>query len=61
MVHSGKKIEDMSKQQRRRKLAHLGNAAESALWFAETFGLVPESVNVHTSGSREIISVPLSD
>ena len=58
MVHCGKKVEEMSKRHRRRKLSEFGSAAESALWFAESFGLIPASVNVRTS---EVISVPLSD
>ena len=61
MVHSGKKVEEMSKRHRRRKLTQFGSAAESALWFAESFGLIPESVSVRTSGSGEVINVPLSD
>ena len=61
MVHCGKKVEEMSKRHRRRKLLEFGSAAESALWFAESFGLIPESLNVRTSGSGEVISVPLSD
>ena len=60
-VHCGKKVEEMSKRHQRRKLTEFGSAAESALWFAESFGLIPESLNVRTSGSGEAISVPLSD
>ena len=60
-VHCGKKVEDMSKQHRRRELTKFGSAAESALWFAESFRLIPESLNFCTSGSGEAISVPLSD
>ena len=51
----------MSKRHQRRKLTEFGSAAESALWFAESFGLIPESLNVRTSESGEAISVPLSD
>ena len=61
MVNCGKKVEEMSKQHWRRKLKEFGSAAESALWFAESFGLVPESLNIRTSRSGEAISVPLSD
>ena len=60
MVYCGK-VEEMSKRYWRRKLSEFGSAAESALWFAESFGLIPESLNVRTSGSGEVISVPLSD
>ena len=60
MVYCGK-VEEMSKRYWRRKLSEFGSAAESALWFAESFGLILESLNVRTSGSGEEISVPLSD
>ena len=46
MVHCGKNYEDMSKRQQRRKLADFRSAAEGALWFAESFGLIPESLQV---------------
>ena len=48
MVHCGKKYEDMSKRHQRRKLADFRSAAEGALWFAESFGLIPESLQVYT-------------
>ena len=48
MVHCGKRYEDMSKRHQRRKLADFRSAAEGALWFAESFGLIPESLQVHT-------------
>ena len=51
----------MSKRHWRRELTEFGSAAKSVLWFAESFGLIPESLNVRTSGSGEAISVPLSD
>lgn len=61
MVHNGKKVEEMSKRHRRRKLTQFRSAAESALWFAKSFGLIPESMSIRTSGSGEVINVPLSD
>ena len=33
----------------------------SVLWFAESFGLIPESMSVRTSGSGEVFNVPLSN
>ena len=61
MIHSGKIVEETSKQNRRRKLFQFGSAAESVQWFAESFGLIHQSVNSRSSGSGEVISVPLSD
>ena len=46
MVHCGKNYEDMSKRHQRQKLADFRSAAEGALWFAESFGLIPESLQV---------------
>ena len=60
-MHSGKKVEEMSKRHQRRKLSQFGSAAECALWFAQSFGLILESVSVRTSGSGEVINVPLSN
>ena len=46
MVLCGKKYEDMSKCHQRQKLADFHSAAEGSLWFAESFGLIPESLQV---------------
>ena len=59
MVCCGKKVE-ISQQHQRRKLTECESADKSALWFAESVGLIPESLNVCTSGSGEPISVQLS-
>ena len=48
MVHCGKKYEDMSKRHQGQKLADFRSAAKGALWFAESFGLIPESLQVYT-------------
>ena len=48
MVHCGKKYEDMSMHHQRWKLADFRSPAEGALWFAESFGLIPESLQVYT-------------
>ena len=40
MVNWGKKFADVGKKQKR-KLAYFQSAAEGALWFAESFGLIP--------------------
>ena len=59
MIHSGEMVEEISKRHRRKKVSQFGSAAENALWFADSFGLILKSVNVRTSGSGEVISVPL--
>ena len=38
---------------RRRKLSHFHSVAEAALWFAESFGLVPDQLTTHTATSGE--------
>ena len=59
MVNCGKKFADVGKKQRKRKLAYFQSAAEGALWFAESFGLIPECVNVRVSGSEDTLMIPL--
>ena len=59
MVNCGKKFADVGKKQKKRKLVHFQSAAEGALWFAESFGLVPECVNVRVSGSEDTLTIPL--
>ena len=48
IIDSGKMVEEMSKQHRKRKLFRFRSAAESLLWLAESFELMPESVNICT-------------
>ena len=58
MVNCGKKFANVIKKQKR-KLAHFQSAAKGALWFAESFVLVPECVNVRVSGSEDTLTIPL--
>ena len=41
-MNHGKAVEESSERHRRRKLSHFRCVAEAALWFAESFGLVPD-------------------
>ena len=50
VVSCGKKVADVGKRQQKRKLAHFHSAAESVLWFAESFELIPESLDVRVTG-----------
>ena len=59
MVNRGKIYEDVGSKQQRRKLSQFQRAADAALWFGESFGLVPTQLIVRTSKSDEAISVPL--
>ena len=43
-VNKGKKITEVSPRQARRKVSQLRKTAEKALWFANTFGLIPRSL-----------------
>lgn len=57
MMNHGKTVEELSERHRRRKLSHFRNVAEAALWFAESFGLVPDKLTTHIATSGEQISV----
>ena len=57
MMNSGKVYEEVSKRQQRRKLSHFRDTAEATLWFAETFGLIPDQLTTHTAHSGEQIVV----
>ena len=57
MMNHGKIVEESSQRHRRRKLSHFRSVAEAALWFAESFGLVPDQLTTHTATSGEQISV----
>lgn len=49
----GKKIPELKRQQQVRKLKELKSGAERALWFAETFGLIPETLTLKSAASGE--------
>lgn len=60
MINKGKIYEDVGSKQQSKKLSQFQRAADPALWFGESFGLVPTQLTVWTSKSDEAISVPLS-
>ena len=51
VMNKGKTVEESSERHRRRKLSHFHSVTEAALWFAESFGLVPDPLNTHTATS----------
>lgn len=61
MVNRGKIYDDLSSRQQRRKLSHFQRAADAALWFSESFGLIPTQLTVRTSVNDDSFTVPLSD
>ena len=61
MVNTGKSYDDLSSRQKRRKLSQFQRAVDAALWFGESFGLVPVQLTVHTSQIDESLTIPLGD
>ena len=61
MLNRGKKIEDVSPRQVRRKLSQYKSFAGQALWFSESFGLVPEYLHLRKQGTGSPIKVHLSN
>ena len=59
MVNSGLPVDGVSERQRRRKMAHFKDNVDKALWFADSFGLVPESLTVRAATSGVITTVDL--
>ena len=47
-ISFGQSLEHVGVRQQQRKLSHFRDATDAAFWFAKSFGLVPESVTVHT-------------
>lgn len=61
MVNTGRRYDDLSCRQQRRKLSQFQRAADAALWFSESFGLVPTQLTVRSSVNDDSLTVPLSD
>ena len=59
MVNTGKSYDDLSSRQKRRKLSQFQRAADAALWFGESFGLVPAQLTVRSSVNDESLTIPL--
>ena len=60
VVNTGRAYEDVGAKQKKRKLVQFQRAADAALWFGESFGLIPTQLTVQTT-SDEAISIPLND
>lgn len=60
-TNKGKKIEDVSSRQARRKVAQVTTLSKQALWFAHSFGLEPESVQFRKVASQSLLTVQLDD
>ena len=56
VMNKGKTVEESSEWHRRRKLSHFHSVTEAALWFAESFSLVPDQLNTHTATWRGHVS-----
>ena len=61
IVNTGAAYECVGTRQQKRKLAKFKSAADAALWFSESFGLVPKQLTVCTSISNEVINIPLGE
>ena len=59
MVNTGKAYDDLSSRQKRRKLLQFQRAADAALWFGESFGLVPAQLTVRSSINDESLTIQL--
>ena len=57
VINCGKTVEESSQRHRRRKISHFRSVAEAALWFADSFGLIPDQLNTHTATSGEQIAI----
>ena len=60
-ANRGKTIEDVSARHARRKMATFKSFAAKALWFSESFGLVPEYITLHKAKSGSLVRVPLGE
>ena len=59
--NSGKTIEEVSPRQARRKINKLKVLTRDALWFAESFGLVPQCVLMQKTKSGSPVKVTLGE
>ena len=60
LENSGKPVDEVSARHKKRKLAVVRNNAVEALSFAESYGLILDTLTLRTS-SGESVSLPLSD
>ena len=57
--NKGKTIEEVSPRQVRRKLQQFTTFATQALWFSESFGLMPDYIQLHKINSLSPVKVAL--
>ena len=60
-INKGKKIEDVSPRQARRKVAQVTTLSKRALWFSHSFGLEPEFIQFRKVASQSPLTVQLDD
>ena len=58
-INFGQVVEHVGVRQQCRKISHFKDATEAALWFAESFGLIPESITAHTIHSQDQLTISL--
>ena len=51
--NTSKKVDEVSPRQKRRKLNQFRSFAEKALWFAESFGLTPQSLTLSSESDEQ--------
>ena len=59
--NKGKTIEEVTPRQARRKMNTFTDYSKQALWFAESFGLVPEYIHLRKAGSVSSVKIALSE
>lgn len=59
--NSGKTIEEVSPRQALRMIHEVTTFSKQALWFAESFGLIPDYVQMHKAQSALPIKITIHD
>ena len=58
-LNRGRPIEEVSPRQARRKLKQVTSLAKQSLWFAESFGLVPDFIHLHKTHSGSPVKLAI--
>lgn len=59
--NAGKPIEEVGRRQARRKILTFTTYTKKALWFAESFGLIPETLHLRKAVSGSPVKVPVNE
>ena len=59
--NTGKPIEEVGQRQARRKILTFTTFTKKALWFAESFGLIPETLQLRKAVSGSPVKVPVNE